>query len=175
MLQRFIFKGKLYVYIWETIVRVLVFAEVTNPIPNYAQTITGKSADAPLCRYTGVTRKVPFKLRICSRFLTSLLPYRPFLFSMLPIFDLTAASQSIPIVYVPDFLPHCCLTDCSYFLCSRFLTSLLPHRPFLFSMFPIFDLTDRSYFLCSRFFALITAAPPMNIIIIMITERFTTY
>ena len=94
--------------------------------------------DAPLCRYTGVTRKVPFKLRICSRFLTSLLPYRPFLFSMLPIFDLTAASQSIPIVYVPDFLPHCCLTDCSYFVCSRFLASLLPHRPFLFSMFPIF-------------------------------------
>jgi len=44
MLQRFTFKGKLYVYIWETIVRVLVFAEVTNPVPNYAQTITGKSA-----------------------------------------------------------------------------------------------------------------------------------
>ena len=109
---------------------------------------------------------------LCSRFLTSLLPHRAFLLSMFPIFDLTAASQSIPIVYVPDFCPHCSLTDRSYFLCSRFLTPLLPRRAFLLSMFPIFDLTaasqsipivyvpdfcphcsltDRSYFLCSRF------------------------
>lgn len=45
MLKRFTFKGKLYIYIWEIIVRVLVFAEVTNPIPTHAQTITGKSAN----------------------------------------------------------------------------------------------------------------------------------
>ena len=112
------------------------------------------------CFPSSVPRKsIP---NFCSRRLPSLLlPRKAFLLSRFQIFDLTAASQSIPIVYVPDFCPHCCLaehsyclcsdfcphcslTDRSYFLCSRFLTSLLPRRAFLLSMFPIFALTAPS-------------------------------
>ena len=40
-----------------------VFSFDTSATPYYLATPTRHSKGAPLCRYTGVTRKVPFKLR----------------------------------------------------------------------------------------------------------------